>query len=279
MNQDVSNIAFQLPKLTLSEEEFRKIQKIVHEYSGIYMPDSKVSLVQNRLMKRIRALGLKSFAEYFSFLSKDNSGQEFLSLIDVITTNKTSFFRESKHFSFLRNEVIPQLKGRTAKWWSAGCSSGQEPVTCAITLLEAMGSMAPKTVKILATDLSRDVLRVAKNGIYTEDNLKDIPPKFQSRYFRKAGPNQMQVKNQVKDMITYGRLNLTGKWPLKSKFQVIMCRNVMIYFDRHTQKQIIDHFNAFLEPGGYLFLGHSESISKENTGFQNIVPAVYQKVK
>lgn len=255
------------------------VQKMVHEYCGIYMQESKIALVQSRLMKRLRALGLPGFSEYLEYLSADASGQEFLSMIDVLTTNKTSFFREAQHFDFINRHIIPDLNGRTVKWWSAGCSSGQEPVTCAINLLEARGSYPWKSVKILATDLARDIIQEAKQAVYPLAKMKDVPAGIIEKYFNRLDDQLVQVCPEVLDMITYGRLNLTENWPLKGPFQLIMCRNVMIYFNRQTQKELINKFYHLLEPGGFLFLGHSESISPDNKGFNNVAPAVYQKGK
>ncbi len=264
---------------TLDKEDFQRVRSMLHEYCGIYLNEGKEALVRARLMKRIRKLGIGSFWEYLDFVESDESGAEFLSLVDVLTTNKTSFFRENQHFDFIRDEILPNMKSRSCKWWSAGCSSGEEPVTMAITLLENQRYRTDYSVKILATDLSRDVLRKAKDGIYTRDRLADIPGPLLNKYFKKDPDNNLShvVAPKVQDMITYGRLNLKDNWPMKGPFHVIMCRNVMIYFNRETQANLVSRFYNLLEPGGYLFLGHSESVGGNNHGFANIRPAVYQK--
>lgn len=263
--------------LKLGEKEFLKVRQIIHRYCGINLQEGKEALVQSRLMKRLRKLGISSFEEYLEFVDQDKTGKEFLALVDVLTTNKTNFFREVKHFEFIQSEILPHMSGRNAKWWSAGCSTGEEPITTAITLLEARKESQWDSVKILGTDISRDVLQVAQNGVYQASKMMEVPESIKRKYFQSVGNNQFKVIPEVRNMITYGRLNLTEHWPLKGPFQIIMCRNVMIYFNRQTQHELVNKFHQMLEPGGYLFLGHSESIPKENKNFKNIAPAVYQK--
>lgn len=261
----------------LQNAEFQKVRKIIHAYCGIFINEGKEALVQSRLMKRMRKLGIQSFSEYLKLVEAQQPSGEFLSFVDVLTTNKTSFFRENKHFEFIRRELFPTMAGRNVKWWSAGCSSGEEPITMAITLLEEKQAVRWNSVKILATDISRDVLHVAKSGVYSDHKITDVPPPILSKYFSRTAENNYQTSEAVRKMITYGRLNLTDNWPLKGDFQMIMCRNVMIYFNRQTQEEIIRKFRDLLEPGGFLFLGHSESMNAASLGFHNVAPAVYQK--
>lgn len=265
--------------LDLPENEFQRVRSLIFDYCGINLHEGKVALVRARLMKRMRKVGMRSFKQYLDYMEADESGAEFLALVDVLTTNKTSFFRENQHFQFIRDEVIPAMAGRDVKWWSAGCSTGEEPITAAITLLEEQRSAGWKSVKILATDISRDVLQTAKQARYSARRMGDIPEHIRRKYFSKLDQETYQVGAQVRNMITYGRINLQESWPLKGPFHVIMCRNVMIYFNRQTQQQLVSRFYDILEPGGYLFLGHSESVSGGNHGFVNIRPAVYQKLK
>jgi chemotaxis protein methyltransferase CheR len=262
-------------KMKLKQSDFKKISQKIYDYSGINLHDGKRSLVRSRVMKRIRKLGLTSFSEYINYLEHDDSGNEFLALVDVLTTNKTSFFRESEHFAFIRENVIPEMRGRNVKWWSAGCSTGEEPVTCSIVLQEEQ--VATSSVKILATDISREVVRTAKRGIYHEKRFKNVPPRIKQKYFNKVDANRYQISKDIRKMITYGRLNLKRPWPLDGPFHLIMCRNVMIYFNRQTQQKLVSRFREILEPGGYLFLGHSESVASADSGFENISPAVYRK--
>lgn len=261
--------------IELKETEFAQIRRKIHDYCGINLHEGKHALVRARVMKRIRKLQLAGFAQYLDYLEQDTDGKEFLALVDVLTTNKTSFFREDQHFDFMKRTVIPEMKNRKVKWWSAGCSTGEEAISCAITLLQQQ--VPEHNVKILATDISREVLRTAKHGVYRKKLLKNMPTRLQNDYFNKAGKDQYKVKSKVRNMITFGRLNLQKKWPLKGPFHVIMCRNVMIYFNRETQQQLVNRFYNILQPGGYLFLGHSESVASSDHLFTNIQPAVYQK--
>lgn len=261
--------------MKLKQKDFKKIQTKIYNYCGINLHEGKQALVRARVMKRIRKLGLDDFSHYLQYLEQDEAGKEFLSLVDVLTTNKTSFFRESQHFDFMRDQVIPELRGRNAKWWSAGCSSGEEPISCSIVLQEQQ--IKRNAVKILATDISRDVIQTAKRGVYAGKNISELSPKIRNKYFRKVDDSNYQITREVREMITYGRLNLKKKWPLRGPFHVIMCRNVMIYFNRETQQKLVSRFHDILEPSGYLFIGHSESVANTSNGFDNILPAVYRK--
>lgn len=263
--------------MELRRSEFQKVRSMIYDYCGINLHEGKEALVRARLMKRIRKLGMGSFSQYLKYMEGDTSGAEFLALVDVLTTNKTSFFRESRHFDFIRNRVIPEIAGRRVKWWSAGCSTGEEPISCAITLLEEHHKVANGAVKILATDLSGEAVRFAKAGVYSLQKLEGVPNFIRNKYFRKVRPAYYKASDNVTDMITYGRLNLKKSWPLKGPFHVIMCRNVMIYFDQQTQRELVSRFYDILEPGGYLFIGHSESVPHGNRGFLNMQPSVYQK--
>ncbi len=260
--------------MNLKPTEFKKIQTKIYDYCGINLHEGKQALVRSRVMKRIRKLGVQNFSHYLDYLENDSSGEEFLALVDVLTTNKTSFFRESQHFDFICEYVLPQINGRQVKWWSAGCSSGEEAISSSIIIRE---NINPQSVKILGTDISRDVINTAKRGVYSEKSVKGISPRLISKYFHKVNEGQYQITEKVRKMITYGRLNLKKKWPLDGPFQVIMCRNVMIYFNRETQQKLVARFREILEPGGYLFLGHSESIASADRNFENISPAVYRK--
>jgi chemotaxis protein methyltransferase CheR len=262
---------------SIPSSEFQRVRKIIYDYCGIFINEGKEVLVQSRLSKRMRKLGIQSFKEYLDLIEKQKPQGEFLSFVDVLTTNKTSFYRENKHFEFIAEVLYPKMRGRSVKWWSAGCSSGEEPITLAMNLLEAQNKFGWRSVKILATDISRDVLQVAKSGVYNPHKIGDIPPQYLNKYFTPAADGNYKVNQNVRNMITYGRLNLNDQWPLKGDFQMIMCRNVMIYFNRQTQEQIIRRFRDLLEPGGFVFLGHSESMNAASLGFHNVAPAVYQK--
>lgn len=269
-----------LARVELQQSEFDKVRKLLHDYCGIYIQEGKEALVRARMLKRIRFLKLGSFRAYLDYMESDASGAEFLNLVDVLTTNKTSFFRESQHFDFLRSEVLPAVRDRDLKWWSAGCSSGEEPVSCAITWLEERTEPARGSLKILATDISQSMLQTGKQGIYAAERFQGLPGFVVNRYFSKIpGSLPAYLLNQdVRRMISYARLNLKESWPMSGPLHVIMCRNVMIYFNRDTQQQLVSRFQQMLEPGGYLFLGHSESLQGNNPKLRNVRPAVYQNI-
>lgn len=267
-------------KTDLTLSEFEQIRKIVYDYCGINLHEGKQALVRGRLMKRLRSLQLSNFTEYLNYLETDESREEFSQFIDILTTNKTSFFRESSHFEFIEKEIIPGIGSRPLKWWSAGCSSGEEPITMAMILKEGLNMAGKPPVKILATDLSSEVVQIAKLGVYHREKLKGIPDYLLKKYF-KPSPDQNDhfiVDDKVKDLIRYGRLNLLNRWPMKGPFHIIMCRNVMIYFDKETQRRLVERFYHLLEPGGYLFIGHSESVTNKEIGLRTVLPAAYQKI-
>ena len=269
-----------LTRLELKGSEFNKVRSLLYDYCGIDMHEGKEALVKARLLKRIRKLKLGSFKEYFEFIEQDEAGAEFLSLVDVLTTNKTSFFRESAHFDFIRSEIIPNITDQQVTWWSAGCSSGEEPISWAITYLEERQRAGfTGSARILATDISNIVLQKAKYGSYSAEHVCELPEFLRKKYFKKdpSDPQMYQVTDQVRSMIRYARLNLKDPWPMKGPFHIIMCRNVMIYFNRATQEKLIERFHKLLAPGGYLFLGHSESISGSHPGLVSVRPAAYRK--
>jgi chemotaxis protein methyltransferase CheR len=205
-------------------------------------------------------------------------------MVDILTTNKTNFFRELPHFAFLRDNVLPQFKGadRPLRIWSAGCSSGEEPYSLAILIREEFGSRGNRDVRILGTDLSMRALARAREGAYDEGQMDGVPPALRSRYFSRvhkaeAGAARYQVRPEVRSLVSLAPLNLMEGWPMKGPFDVIMCRNVMIYFDRKTREQLIQRFSQLLPPGGHLLVGHSESLNGLAHDLTYVQPAVYRK--
>ncbi len=266
--------------IDLTARQFEKLSQVVHNSCGIKLRTGKEALVRSRLIKRLRALGMSSFKEYFTYLEQDKTGQELRCMIDAITTNKTSFFREIDHFTYLQQHVIPALKGRRVRLWSAGSSSGEEAYSLAILLREELRDIDRMDVKILATDISLRMLEKARVAIYDEESLRAIPPLLVKKYFdrfRNGSTYQFRVKDAVRLMVRQGWLNLIDQWPLKGPFNAIFCRNVMIYFDRPTQQALINRFWDLLEPGGHLFVGHSESLSATAHTFSYVRPAIYRK--
>jgi chemotaxis protein methyltransferase CheR len=238
-------------------------------------------LVRARLLKRLRILSIESFQGYLDYVESDKTGEEVVALIDALTTNKTDFFREPLHFDFLRDRVLPEIaeSDRSFRIWSAGCSSGEEPYTMAMLLRESIPNIDRRDVKILATDISTRVLKIAREGIYTADKLQGLPEDIIRKGFSTvpgAETKTYRVKEEMRRLVTFARLNLMERWPMKGPFDVIFCRNVMIYFDKTVQSELVQRYSQMLRPGGYLFVGHSESLSWSRD-VKYVQPAVYQR--
>lgn len=272
----------------LSDRDFRQLQAVIRKLSGIHMSESKFTLVASRVIRRLRALNMKGFAEYLEYLSDEPPESEWQDLVNCVTTNKTEFFREPHHFRILRSRVLiprkaahPTSQSRRLRIWSAACSGGHEPYTIAMTLSETLGSLLSWDVRILASDIDTDVLKIAESGYYPEDQIADIPKELRLRYCQKvtvSGQTRYRMSDEVKSLIAFRRINLNETpWPIRTKFHVIFCRNVMIYFDRPTQQQLLRRFYDFLEPGGLLFLGHSENIFGMEAYYSSLGETVYQR--
>ncbi len=264
----------------LTDKHFKKVSQIVHRMCGIHLKDGKEALVRARLMKRLRALGMDSFDTYISYIEKSPNSGELELMVDVMTTNKTSFFREPAHFEFLGAEVLPRLRGHRMRFWTAACSSGEEPFSLAILIRETLPNCDRMDIKILATDISTRMLERARQAAYSREYVQDVPKHLLQKHFARIGntaPPLYQVRDAARSMVRFAWLNLIDRWPMKGPFNVIFCRNVMIYFDRPTQQQLINRFWEYLEPEGYLFVGHSEGLSAITHKFQYIRPAVYRK--
>ncbi len=267
----------------LTESEFNEISAFVKQRCGINLHDGKKELVKARLGKRIRALGMRSFQQYMEHVRADAGGSELTLMLDSISTNLTFFFRESKHFDFLRERVLPALlaKGtRKIRIWSAGCSSGEEPYSTAMLLHEALPDISRWDAAILATDLSTKVLGIAKRGVYREERFRETAKHLVSKYFNSFAENGEKLysaNDSLRRLIHFARLNLMEQWPMKGPFQVIFCRNVMIYFDKETQGRLVNRYFDLLAPGGMLFLGHSESLTGIEHQYKYVQPATYQR--
>ncbi|MEE8586702.1 MAG: protein-glutamate O-methyltransferase CheR [Acidobacteriota bacterium] len=267
--------------LRLKPKEFEQISKFVYKQAGIRLKQGKEELVRTRLAKRIISLGLGSFQDYLRLVEQDRSGHELTWMLDALTTNKTSFYREADHFQFLREQVFPALQPlRRIRIWSAGCSTGEEPVTIALEARECFADIERRDFRILATDLSTAVLQKAKLGIFAQESLQSVPRQLVRKYFQRckeAGPDRCRLCQPALSMIAFARLNLMGQWPIKGPFQFIFCRNVMIYFDKPTQERLVNRFHKLLCPGGYLLIGHSESLTGLTHPYRFIQPAVFQR--
>jgi len=227
----------------LTEAQFNAISSLVKNLAGINLTDAKKELVRARLAKRLRKLGLATFDDYVEYLQGDTTGAELVAMLDVLSTNTTYFFREAKHLEWLRQDILPRLTAqRRVRIWSAGCSSGEEPYSIAIVLLEAIPDLADWDAAILATDLSTEVLARARRAIYPASRLREVPPMLLGRHFTLIATKPertYRVNDPVRRLVHFARLNLMGRWPMKGPFDVIFCRNVMIYFDRPTRQELI----------------------------------------
>ncbi|MGQ9524027.1 MAG: CheR family methyltransferase [Armatimonadota bacterium] len=264
----------------LTEDQYARIYRTLKELTGISLSTGKEELVKARLMKRLRALKLPDFDAYLAYVERDETRRELAMMVDALTTNKTSFFREPEHFEYLRRFVLPELAGGPVRIWSAGCSSGEEPYTIAMVLMEELGEGGCRRARILATDISEKVLGKARAAVYDEAALRDVPPMMVAKYFtcvEAKPPRLYRVNDAVREMVKVAKLNLIGPWPMSGPFHVIFCRNVMIYFEKAIQQELVRRFWDMLEPGGYLFVGHAESLVAASHPFRYVRPAVYLK--
>lgn len=265
--------------VTLSAAQFEQIRRIVYEKCGINLTAGKEELVKSRLVKRLQVLDLQNIDDYLQFVKKDPSGKEMAQMLDVLTTNKTYFYRESSHFDYLCQEILPNLRQPRLRIWSAGCSSGDEPYTIGALLRDHLPNIDRMDVRILATDLSMRILEKAKAGVYTADAFNEMPPALLQKHFTLINPQPRtyRVNDNIRKMISFARLNLLENWPMKGPFDVIFCRNVMIYFDLPTRDRLVNRYWQLLAPGGHLFIGHSESLNGINHKYHYVQPAAYRK--
>lgn len=269
----------------LREADFEKISRLVYEKCGINLHEGKMELVKARLGKRLREMNFSSFARYYDYVTGEEGTDELVRMIDSISTNLTYFFREYSHFEKL-SAILPDLpsifsqKGLPRlRIWSAGCSTGEEPYSLAFTVRQAMGQ-ATWDVKILATDISTNVLRTAASGIYHAGKMKNVSPEILKKFFQQGAgkwAGSLRVKSELRSMVHFKRFNLMDPPPRNVRFDVIFCRNVMIYFDKQTQAALVERLSSSLVDGGYFFVGHSESLTGLNHGLKYIEPSVYRK--
>ena len=268
----------------LTDDLFNKFREYVYKHARISLGENKRELIRARFGKTIRQRKMSGFHEYYDWITSDKTGEASREVMNAISTNLTSFFRENKHFEFLVQTVIPELAERAAKrlrGWSAGCSTGQEVYTIAMVLREHLAGIEQWDVKLLATDLDTDVVQAGARGFYLLEHAQGIPPTLQKKYFDSVvgerGKPGLQAGDALRSMVTFRHLNLFSPWPFKHLFDFIFCRNVMIYFDRPTQEQLIERYHQVLAPGGYLFIGHSESLSGIKHSFEYVLPTIYRK--
>ncbi len=270
--------------ITITKKEFAQLSDFIKANYGIHLKTEKEALVIGRLQNVLVQNGFKSFSEYYDYLMADKTGIAVSTLLDKITTNHTFFMREADHFDYFREVVLPYFTSRITdkdfRIWCAGCSSGEEPYTLAMIIDEFFGKEKLLwDAKILATDISSKVLEEAKKGMYKTSEINTLPAKWRLNYLNKVDSEYSVFKEKIKNEVIFRKFNLMeAVFPFRKKFHVIFCRNVMIYFDAKTKCELVRKYYDLLEPGGYLFIGHSESLNREETSLKYVMPAVYRKI-
>lgn len=282
---NVSQVAKKDREFELTIEEFKKLTGLIRGLTGIVLGDHKMEMLYGRLARRLRELGFKTFSQYCQLLDSDKAESEIGFLVNAITTNLTKFYRESHHFDSLAEHLHSiqhdrsRVTEKTVRIWSAGCSSGEEPYSIASVLLNKAASLAKWDVKILATDLDTNMLNKGSTGIYPTSSLEKIPDDYQKVFdtITVKKDDQYHIKDIAKKMVHFKQLNLLHKWPMRRKYDVIFCRNVLIYFDAPTKDDLVKRYTDMLAPGGMLFLGHSETLVNKIPALNLIGRTSYRK--
>jgi chemotaxis protein methyltransferase CheR len=266
-----------------SDADFRALARLAYQHTGITLPEAKRNLVYGRLTRRLRSLGMRSFEEYRSYLINDIT-EELEHFINAICTNHTKFYRKRHHFEHFATAVVrPYAKyhphGGRARIWPAGCSSGEEPHTIALILRAEIPQLVGRDVRVLATDIDTEVLRRASTGVFAADAVADVPRQFHSWLALAPDGETVAVDGSVCALIAFGRLNLMEQWPVRGPFDVIFCRNVMIYFDQPSKARLIERFTDVIRPGGWLYIGHSESLLGSHPRLKLAVRTIYQRTE
>ncbi|PLX91384.1 MAG: chemotaxis protein CheR [Desulfuromonas sp.] len=272
--------------MTITDEEFNALRRLIYDRFGINLTDEKRSLLVGRLQKMLRTNKIGTFQDYYDYLKTDTSGKAVSDLINMVSTNYTYFNREKDHFDYFVKTALPavcqkleQQKRKDLRVWCAGCSTGEEPYTLLMLMHEFLGAQYGQwDAGILATDISERVLSTASQGIYSADKVASLPDNLQKKYFTRLPDGRMQVIDKIRKEVTFRRFNLMNTtFPFKKPFQIIFCRNVMIYFDQQTRNALVQRFHRSMEPDGYFFIGHSETLGRDSQFFRYLMPAAYQK--
>ncbi len=269
-----------------TDRDFQSVRKKLYEQAGISLNEGKRDLVYGRLSRRLRAHRFCDFSTYLEYLESPDAGPELVQFINALTTNLTAFFREPHHFDYLAKTVLPEtmrrhVADRRIRFWSAGCSTGEEPYSIAMTVKETMPSLQNWDLKILATDLDSNVVESARRGRYAAQRIEGMPRRRADKWFHSVGAGageQVRVDPALQSLITFKQLNLMQDWPMTGSFDLIFCRNVVIYFDKATQRKLFDRYADILHTGGYLFIGHSENMHKLSDRFELIGQTMYRKL-
>jgi len=278
-----SSFVRRVREFSFAEEDFQALRKLVKAVTGINLSDAKRELVYARLARRLRALNLTSFRDYRKLLKTDG-GAELVQLCNAITTNLTAFFREPHHFEYLRTHVLGPMvanppASRRLRIWSAGCSTGEEPYSIAMTILEAVPDVHRWDIRILATDLDSNVLASARAGLYTADRLRQIGDTARERFFRHVMGEQRvyEASAELKRLVVVKPLNLMNAFPMRGPLDVIFCRNTVIYFDKETQRHLFARMSRLQQPGHLLFLGHSETLFRTSNAYSLVGRTIYRR--
>src|SRR5215467_11795321 len=277
--------SFQASSREISEKEFLRLRNFVHEEAGIWLSQAKTALLVGRLAKRLRHHGLKSFKQYYDLVI--NSPEERIQMLDALSTNETRFFREPQHFELLKEVIFPKWteeaasgrRGRKIRVLSAGCSTGQEPYSLAMALLDRFPAAAGWEIEIIGTDLSTRALEIARSGVWPAAKADEIPPPYLKAFMLKGFSDQagkMKAGPEIRSILRFFRMNLNEPaYPLTGKFEMVFCRNVLIYFDQQGRERVVRRLANFLSPDGYLFLGHAESLHTLSDHLRSVIPTVY----
>jgi chemotaxis protein methyltransferase CheR len=275
--------------IRMSDKEFKRFSEFIHKRFGINLPPVKKTMLTSRLLKRLRSLNIQRFSDYYDYLmSSKGQKNEVIHMIDVVSTNKTEFFRESGHFDFLKNVALPGIVSEKKKWsmkkvnvWSAGCSSGEEAYTLALVIAEFLESYPGITFSIFASDISQQMLIAAERAIYSHEAVKNIPLRYVHKYFMRGARSQTgfyRIAPKLRNCVRVKYFNLMESFSsIPTKMDFIFCRNVMIYFNRDTRESLVNNFYHQLKDGGYLFIGNSETLNGLDTNFRQAGPTIYRK--
>lgn len=270
----------------MSDKELKEFSEFIYSELGIKITQTKKTMLQSRLQRRLRTLNIKSYGQYLEYLQSLRGLEvELPQMVDAVTTNTTSFFREPKHFEYLSQTILPLWQkhhpGQTFAVWNAGCSSGEEPYTTAMTLMDYHQRIHPLRFSIVATDISTDILKKAARAVYEDEKIANIPLEFRRKYLLRSKNKHnrlVRIAPELREMVSFRRLNFMDDFQFREKMNLIFCRNVMIYFDKKTQTELVQKFCNHLEPDGYLFIGHSESLAGADLPLKQLAPATYIRI-
>ncbi len=267
-------------EFSFTKDDFQFLATLANKLTGIVLAEHKSDMVYARLARRLRALGLDNFTDYCALLQSEEGVAELPHLVNAITTNLTGFFREAHHFEHLKTQATQWRaeEKKRLRIWSAACSSGMEPYSIAMTLKGAIPDIAACDVRILATDIDSNMLRTGSNGEYMASDVENVPAAYKHMIGRGVG-GKVHMPTELKQMITYKTLNLLNPWPMKGPFDAIFCRNVVIYFDKPTKQRLFDRMADLLQPGGLLYIGHSENLHGITDRFESIGRTIYRRIK